>query len=57
MTISTCIGKILTGFPFWGFHERERVEKGDFFALVDSVEELIPAVQSFFGNRGKAKII
>ena len=41
----------------WGYHERERLEKGDFFALVDKVEELIPIVQSFFGKGDKSKSI
>ena len=34
----------------WGFHERERLQKGNFFALIDRVEEFIPAVQSFFNK-------
>lgn len=32
----------------WGFHEKERLQKGDFFALVDRMEDLPPAVHSFF---------
>lgn len=32
----------------WGFHERERLQKGNFFTLIDRVEEFIPAVQAFF---------
>lgn len=32
----------------WGFHERERLEKESFYKLIDAVEELVPAVHSFF---------
>ena len=34
----------------WGFHERKRLEKGNFFALVDTIEELSPAIHSFFAR-------
>lgn len=34
----------------WGFHERERLEKGNFFALVDKIEELSPIVHLFFSK-------
>jgi len=39
----------------WGFHERERLQKGNFFALIDRVEEFVPAVQSFFKSVEKSK--
>lgn len=35
----------------WGFHGRERLEKGNFFAIVDKIEELSPTVQSFFSKK------
>jgi len=35
----------------WGFHERERLEKGNFFALVDTVQELSRTIHSFFAKR------
>jgi len=35
----------------WGFHERERLEKGNFFAIVDKIEELSLTVQSFFSKK------
>lgn len=33
----------------WGLHEKERLQKADPFALVDRMEDLLPAVHSFFG--------
>lgn len=35
----------------WGFHEKERLAKGDFFALVDKAEDLPAIVESFFKSK------
>jgi len=32
----------------WGFHERERLERGEFFAIADSLKELSEGINSFF---------
>ena len=34
----------------WGFHEKERMEKGEFFAFVDSVQQIPEAVNTYFAN-------
>lgn len=32
----------------WGFHERERLQKGDPWRIIETVQELVPAIDSYF---------
>lgn len=34
----------------WGFHEQERLEKGEVFKIIDRVEQIVPTVQEFFAR-------